>query len=317
MQNILELERLGFFRHVAPEAPDRVRGALAEHGLGCLSSPSDGVHFEEETHRFHHVDAEELAEGAALNVLGLIAPFLRHEGVAIEVTYGEVRFPSLPNGPWGPARPVRRGRIELDDRGWPSAVGTFVTHDLVLVERMRLATSPGSALADVTQHEGADDTPYVLHVGDRSVVMVDPISSVNERWTRPPQNLIAFVNEILGAYRSLERAYAFKCGNDLAIVFATPEMASLVNAVAEPWNVCTTAAPPGDLGNAWERASGNGPRRRGGEVLRHSLGPRRTAARRTTGCRPTSRTIVIGTPATPRRWADELRRHPRRRSGRP
>jgi hypothetical protein len=232
MESVFELERLGFFRHVAPEALERVRIALAEHGLRGLE-PADGVHFEEETHRFHHVDAEELAEGAALNVLGLIAPFLRHEGVAIEVTYGEVRFPSLPNGPWGPARPTTSGAIGLDSRGWPSAVGTLVTHDLTPVERMRLATTPGAPLEEVTQDEGQEaDDPYLLRIGDRRVVIVDASDSVSERWTRPPQIFIAFVNEILSAYRSLERAYAFGCGNDLAIVFATPEMASVVNAVS-------------------------------------------------------------------------------------
>ncbi len=216
------------------ERCERACGARSRSTVLDGLEPADGVHFEEETHRFYRVDAEELAEGAALQVVGVLAPFLRHEGVAIEVTYGEVMFPSLPNGPWGPGRPRTRGRIGLVGGGWASAGGFVVTHDLTPVERMRLATTPGAPLEDVTQDEGEDDEPYALRIGDRSVVLVEPGNSVDERWTRTPQNFIAFVNELLSAYRSPERAYAFGCGNDLAIVFATPEMASAINAASAP-----------------------------------------------------------------------------------
>jgi hypothetical protein len=240
MLDLDELERLGFFRHVRGGALPRVRKLLEEHGLMGLYEDDD-EHVGDETHRFYHVDAEDLAEGEFLDVLGLLAPFLRHEGVLIEVTYAEVNFPAIRTGPWGPARPVRTGTIKLDERGWLSAVGIRVSPSLTRVASLRVATRRGGPLEEVTEDMGQQPgDPYVVHLGGRKITVVDATVDV---WTEPPKAILSLLNELLTAHGSPERAYGHGGGNDFSIVFATPEMALVINAGSPtPWQLYDGAA---------------------------------------------------------------------------
>ena len=234
MLDIDTLDRLGFFRHVPFEELPRVRAALAEHGLVGLQM-DDGSAIttcvDDLTRRFYFVDGENLAEGTVLAVLGWLAPFLRHEGVPIETTFAKVRFPAIRQGPWGPARPKQVGSIGLDADGWLAITGTTVSETFTPVESLRLATRPGGELEDVTEELRDIGAVYVLRVGTRVLHLIDP-ESADHPWDQCARSTLAFINELLTAHGSPERAYGYDEGNNLAFVLVTPAMAAVLDAAA-------------------------------------------------------------------------------------
>ena len=118
-----KLLALGFFRYVKASDLPRVVAAVAERGDA----------FADETQRSYFIDAEDLAEGGFLAVLGCVAPFLRHEGVPIDVTYAPVRFPA--RGP----QPSRVDTIALDEDGWLPLERDGKPWTFTAVEALRVA----------------------------------------------------------------------------------------------------------------------------------------------------------------------------------
>jgi hypothetical protein len=159
-------------------------------------------------------------------------PFLQHEGVPVEVRYAEVTIWATRAGPWGPAQPKRIGRVDIDADGWLRCPGNQATQ-LARVERLRIATRPGGPLEEVTQDKGQEfEDPYVVHLGSRAIRV---LAQDDDPWFDPPQRILAFLNELLTAHGSPERAYGYSAGNEFSIVFATPEMARVINATSPRW----------------------------------------------------------------------------------
>ena len=208
-QDLAHLETLGLFRHVRAEDLDRVRRETLESQFP----------FADETHRAYFADAENLAEHGVRDFLGEVAPFLRKEGVPIEVVYREVKYPATKT------RPAGRGVARLDDDGWidPDGPGAYV-------QTLRIAFSPGGELCDVREDDwGTGD--YSLFVGEREIVIY---VEGDAGWTEATVATIAILNELLAAHGSAERAWALYGSNDLRIAFATPEMARTINAAVIP-----------------------------------------------------------------------------------
>jgi hypothetical protein len=212
--DVPRLEALGFFRHTRPDAIERLRREPDLSELVCAP----------ETHRAYHADAEELAEGDVRTFLGRVAPFLRREGVAVDVVYAEVRFAE-------PGRPLGRGRARLRADGWLDEDGPD-PH----VESMWVSFSPDARPCEVTEGRPEDRDAYVLLAGDREIVIWDdgvPPEDGEDDWSRASRATLAILDELLTAHGSAERAYAMGYGNDLTVVFATPEMGRVINAAAE------------------------------------------------------------------------------------
>lgn len=212
--DLARLEALGFLRYVRPEDLERVRRELAAHFL-----------FAEGTHRRYHADAESLAERGVLDFLGEVAPLLRREGVPIEVVYREVKYPASKTRPGG------RGAARLNADGWLDEDGPQP-----LVERIRVSFAPGAEPCELTEDDSDDLGIYILYAGDRKIVIYDgsePDDDTGDDWQRTTRVTLAILNELLSAHGSAERAYALSRGNDLDIVFATPEMAQIINAAED------------------------------------------------------------------------------------
>jgi len=73
---INSLEAAGFFSHAPPSEVEEIRGELRRLGWPGIFAHSG---------RFHHADAEELAEGGVAGFLDSVGPFLESEGVALGV----------------------------------------------------------------------------------------------------------------------------------------------------------------------------------------------------------------------------------------
>jgi hypothetical protein len=214
--DIEKLEQLGFFRHVPEAHRARVKAWAVEHQFP----------FKDETRRVYHVDAEDLAEGAALSVLGAVAPFLHREGVPIEVTYRPVRFPARG------ATPSRTGVIEPDADGWLALEAYVKPWSKTPVEEMRIAPSPGAALQQVREDRD-DDGFYILEIGEDAYGLLDP-NNAKHAWEQATANLCYVLGQILRAHGSAERAYGIYGGNDLCLAFATEAMVELINGASEP-----------------------------------------------------------------------------------
>jgi hypothetical protein len=102
---------------------------------------------------------------------------------------------------------------------------------------MRVSFAPGDESRELTEDDWEDGGAYSLFAGDREIVIYGgngaPDDDAADDWTRAARATVAILNELLSAHGSVERAYAMYAGNDLHVVFATPEMARLINAAAE------------------------------------------------------------------------------------
>jgi hypothetical protein len=223
--NVEKLDQLGFFRHVPEADRARVKAWAVEHQFP----------FKDETRRIYHVDAEDLAEGAAMSVIGAVAPFLRREGVPIELTYAAVRFPARGT------MPPRTCPIEPDADGWLPLDAYVKPWTKTRVESVRVAPSPGAALAAV-RDERDDDGYYLLWIGDDAKGLVNPDDS-RHVWEQAASGLFWELDTLLAAHGSAERAYGIYGGNDLCLAFATEAMAELINGASEPGHRLHRGAP--------------------------------------------------------------------------
>jgi hypothetical protein len=215
--DLSRLEALGFFRYARAEELDRIRRAVK-------AAPS--FSFPQATRRAYHADAEELAEHGVLDFLGEVAPLLRREGVPIDVAYREVKFPA------SKGRPAGRGAARLNADGWLDEDGPSP-----YARTVRVSFAPSAEPCELTVDDGDDGGTYILFAGDREIVIYrsdgDPDDDAEDDWARATRATLAILNELLSAHGSVERAYAMYGGNDLVIVFATPEMARVINAAMD------------------------------------------------------------------------------------
>ena len=179
-----KLLSLGFFKYVPPDDLDQV--------LRDTTARDDA--FAGDTLRRYHADAENLAECGVRDFLCKATPFLRREGVDINVTYP-------------------------DARGVPAYA-------------MQLTLRTGGPMVEVTE-DAENGDPYVLFLGEREFVVFRDVSE-GDSWGCATLSTIALLNELLVGHGSRERAYAVNGGNDLQLVFATQEMAEIINAASEP-----------------------------------------------------------------------------------
>ncbi len=214
------MEELGFFRHVPSEELGSARQGLAGpqsffEAFDAIQ-PGGGA-----TRRVYDADPEDLATFGVRDLFGRIAPFLRHEGVDIEVAYGEVRVPA------SGSLPPTVGAARLDEGGWLDEAGPRP-----VVESMRVAMSPGAGLVTVT--EAQHDARSVLIVGDKEVLISDGRREADVRLSAVCA-VLHFLDALFIAHGSAERAYAVYFGtNDGLILLATPAMARALDADAAP-----------------------------------------------------------------------------------
>jgi hypothetical protein len=208
------LESLGFFRFLEPA---RVR-SVAEH------IRATGYAFAEDVHRRYMADAEDLAEHGVRDFLGTVAPLLRHLGVRIDVEYAEVRVPRRDG------RAPGREAARVGPDGWLPPDGP-----LVRVANMRLALGPGQEPCDVTEDDMQASERYLLYFGAREHVVYrfEPGEEL-DGWRDAARSTLALLNELLRAHGAAERAYAENDGNDMSVVFVTPEMAEIINVASGP-----------------------------------------------------------------------------------
>jgi hypothetical protein len=204
------LARLGFFRHVAAN----------EQSVSMARTREQNYAFTDEVHRFYGVDAENLAEHGVLDFLGRVAPFLRREGVRIDVHYRAVKYPATKN------RPAGFAAASLNADGWFDEEGPSPT-----VESLRISLRAGDEPCEVKEDDLEDSDTYLLFLGDREhVVYRFGVGEEWDGWSEATRSTLALLSELLESHGSPERAYAYSGGNDLCIAFVTPEMASLINA---------------------------------------------------------------------------------------
>lgn len=223
--DVEKLDRLGFFRHVPQADLARVKAWAVEQQFP----------FKDETRRIYHLDAEDVAEGAALSVIGAVAPFLRREGVPIEVTYRPVRFPAKGS------QPSRTAVIEPDAGGWLPLEPYVKPWSKTPVAEMRVAPSPGAALVPVRE-ESFSDGSYVLWIGENEATLIHPDDEAHA-WIQAARGLFDVLGELLTAHGSAERAWGIYGGNNLCLAFATEAMAELINAASEPGHRLHRGAP--------------------------------------------------------------------------
>lgn len=215
--DLSRLEALGFFRYAPAEGLDRIRSAAA-------AAPR--FPFPQATRPAYHADAEELAEHGVRDFLGEVATLLRREGVPIDVAYREVKFSASKGSPAG------RGAARLNADRWLDEDGPSA-----YVKSMRVSFAPSAEPCELTEDDWEDGGTYVLFAGDREIVIYRsdgaPDDDAEDDWTRATRATLAILNELLSAHGSVERAYAVYGGDDLVIVFATPEMARIINAAMD------------------------------------------------------------------------------------
>ena len=153
--------------------------------------------------RVFHADAEELAEGGVRDFIAMAAPFLRHVGIDITATFR----------PW-----KRAPGISDDEAAW-----------MMPVESLRVRPAANDDFVYVV-----DDVRYgyVVRVGPRSFTVVE--SGEADGWTRATVATLDILNTLLQAHGSAERAWAYMCGNDLTVVFATAEARAFIDSTLGP-----------------------------------------------------------------------------------
>ncbi|MEJ7730113.1 MAG: hypothetical protein WKG00_12940 [Polyangiaceae bacterium] len=201
-----------------------------------MSPPGDLDHVRAETRerndafwcddvrRLFHADAETLAEHGIRDFLGAIAPFLRREGVRVDVGYRRVKAPARGE------RPAGWAVATLNADGWLDEDGA-----LPLVESMQLSLRTVGEMCEVSEDDLETSDTYLLHLGKREFVVyrLEP-GMEGDEWRRATRSTIALLDELLAGHGSAERAYARMGGNDLHIAFVTPEMAQVINAACKP-----------------------------------------------------------------------------------
>jgi hypothetical protein len=212
--DVERLESLGFFRFLDPtharQVAERIRAT--------------GYPFTEEVHRQYRADAEDLAEHGVRDFLGTVAPLLRRLGVRVDVEYAEVRVPGRDG------RPPGREAARVAPDGWLP-----LDAPVVRVASMRLALAPGQEPCDVTEDDFQESERYLLYLGAREHVVYrfEP-SEEGDGWREAARSTVALLNELLQAHGAAERAYAENGGNDMNVVFVTPEMAAIINVASGP-----------------------------------------------------------------------------------
>lgn len=208
--DVARLESLGFFRHLGREDAQRAAALAREKNYA----------FAEDVRRLYRADAENLAEHGVRDFIGEVAPFLRHEGVPIDVSYREVKVPARAGQPAG------RGIPRLDANGWLDREGPYV-----MVESMRLVLRPGVEACHVTEDDFGESATYILFLGEREYVLYSFGPGEEwDGWQRVTCATLALLDELLAAHGLPERAYATYYGhNDQQVAFATPEMARIIN----------------------------------------------------------------------------------------
>ena len=222
--DLVELGALGFFKHV--RAADRA-GVFAW-------AEAHGTPFARETRRVFHADAECLAEEGFLGVLGFAAPFLAKEGVPLEVTYRSAWLAAAD-------APAYAAPAEPDSDGWLPFDPYVKPWGHTPVARLALRPRPGAPLEEVTESYDAEDR-YVFTVGESTVAVLDAIKD-GDHWVSATRALLGVLNGVLAAHGSSERAFGLYGGHDLAVAFATPSMASLINGASAPGDRLHDGAP--------------------------------------------------------------------------
>jgi hypothetical protein len=190
-----ELEARGLFRFVPG---DRIAAARAEV---CKADDP----FPEATRRARHADAENLAERGMVDFLAEVVPFLEREGVACAVRHAHSR--------------VRRRN---PDTGEVEEVPGPVLGMSVSVER-------GGDLVRVADQLDDEYGRYAVAIGDRTFEVYDD-DCATDSWLLATYAMVQILDDLLDGHDSGERAYARWPGtNDLAIVFATPDLAAKAN----------------------------------------------------------------------------------------
>jgi hypothetical protein len=205
------LESLGYFKHVRPEERPRLREEIAASDYPLSI----------EVRRSYFSDAEDLAERGVLDFLVEVAPYLRHEGVPIEITYAEAKQKATPER----GIPVRRAVPTFDADGWVDP-----PNQTQRAERFLVSLGRGKPLVEMREDENDGyDPDYVLHLGDREIVIYRP-GETDESWYRATRVTIELIEELLAAHGSRDRVYVDAYGgNDQTFFFLTPEMASVIN----------------------------------------------------------------------------------------
>jgi hypothetical protein len=226
MKSLLDVDRLetlGFFAHVDPADLPHTRARARQSG-----NPFAGA-----DRRLYTADAENLAEHGVRDFLGSVAPYLRRQRVAIDVTYRAVKVPARGGRPAGIARAT------LDANGWIDADGAAP-----YVESMRIALRPGEAMRVVTEDTWQQAARYSLFFGDREVVVYRCENDETwDGWEQATASTLSLLDELLEAHASRDRAFAMMEGNDLQIALVTPEMAEVINAACPPRQRLIRAAP--------------------------------------------------------------------------
>jgi hypothetical protein len=195
-----ELEARGLFRLVPADELAAARAEVLETG-----DP-----FPDATRRAWHADAESLAEQGMVEFLAEVLPFLEREGVACAVRHA-------------PSRMRRRNRRtgEVEDVPGP------VLDLSVSVER-------GGENVPVSDQLDDEFGRYAVAIGDRTFFVYDD-DSATDSWFSATYAMIQILDDLLTGHGSPERAYArWPATNDLAIAFASPDLAAKVNEVVPP-----------------------------------------------------------------------------------
>jgi hypothetical protein len=212
--DVARLEKLGFFKHVKPDDLPRVVAHIRESNFAFAS----------EVHRLYHADAEWLAENGVRDFLGAVAPFLRREGIQVEVTYRKVKTAARGG------RPAGWCVATLNADGWFDEDGPGP-----VVESMRLSLRPSDSLCAVTEDTLEVSETYLLFLGEREFVVYDFAPGARwDGWRQAARSTLRLLNELLAAHGSPECAYALMDDNDLHIAFAAPEMAEVINMACKP-----------------------------------------------------------------------------------
>ena len=144
---VSQLDAQGYFRGLAPEKAQVLKEEFHQKGWMAIFS---------ESHRYYHVDAEDLAEGGICRFIGKVEPFLSAQGVTV---------PDL--------------QEEISDRGYVVRVGG-VPHTIYTAEDLKreasgeepgiiwgLAMARGFAIADqLLESAGSPERAYAVAGGN-------------------------------------------------------------------------------------------------------------------------------------------------------
>lgn len=173
------------------------------------------MRLEIDSRRQYFADAERIDEHGGRDFLGEVAPYLRHQGIPIEVEYAPLKCKARPEL----GLPARIATPMFDAEGW------FDPPDQSCrVATMRVALVRGGPLVDVAESE--EDIGYSLFVGERELV-IHTGDEAEYTWYAATRVVVTLIDELLAAHGSSDRVYVGAYGeNDQHVYFLTPAMAA-------------------------------------------------------------------------------------------